>query len=261
MSIAVKKYYPPEAFNPFIKEICFYTIRGQHCLHFMPEGCVELIFQLNGDSTQSMRKDGAFRARPPIFIGGLHNQSYFVEACSASYQSIGIKLVPKAAKAILGINVNALKNQIIDANDIFDIKVNELLDQLIETSKQAQQVELIINWLEPYLARLSNDFRPLGLEMIWASQGRIQVGELARQNFYSSSNYRKRFRETIGLSPSEYLKLVRVRTSLAHVQNLQVPIQQIAYNLGYFDPAHFTREFKAILQCSPRAYRQAKQRN
>ena len=218
---------------------------------------MELIFQLQGDSSQGMSKDDLSYLRPPIFIGGLHNQSYFVQSAEAHYQSVGIKLVPEAAKVVLGINVNELKNQIIDAHDIFDFQGVPLLDQLLTAEDQVQQIALLYQWLSRQLAHLPSEYRPLGLDVIWASQGRVRVSDLAKKSYNSPSNYRKRFRESIGLSPSEYLKLVRVRSSLRQMQNPQVPIQQIAYNLGYFDPAHFSREFKAILQYSPRAYRQS----
>ncbi len=54
---------------------------------------------------------------------------------------------------------------------------------------------------------------------------------------------------------SEILLSVKMQQAVNLIQQDSIKIIDIAYELGYQDPAHFTRAFKAWCQLSPTEYR------
>jgi len=79
-----------------------------------------------------------------------------------------------------------------------------------------------------------------------------------------------RYAETLGLSTERLNRLVRTETghnaqALLHDRMLReacrrlvhvaAPVSRIGFELGFEDPAYFTRFFKRLAGCSPRAYR------
>ena len=63
-------------------------------------------------------------------------------------------------------------------------------------------------------------------------------------------------KEHTGVSASEWISryvIIKAKSLLRHSQNLN--IQQISYQLGFPDPAAFTRYFKANTGMSPKEYR------
>ena len=58
-----------------------------------------------------------------------------------------------------------------------------------------------------------------------------------------------------GLTYSQLLEQVRLQSAVPMLQDGRLKITDIAYELGYLQPAHFTRAFQRWLGISPREYR------
>jgi AraC family transcriptional activator of pobA len=85
---------------------------------------------------------------------------------------------------------------------------------------------------------------------------RISIGELARRLGVSNRRLNTACREAAGHSPLQVLHermLVEAKRKLIYTVK---PIAEIAYELGFDDPAYFTRFFTLRVGCSPRRFRQ-----
>lgn len=63
------------------------------------------------------------------------------------------------------------------------------------------------------------------------------------------------FRNAYGMAPYEYLNQQRIETAKALLRNSQLPIQDIAMQLGFADQYYFSRYFKKKCGKSPKEYR------
>lgn len=72
------------------------------------------------------------------------------------------------------------------------------------------------------------------------------------QTNYTSLN--RLFTKIIGLTPKKFERLIKFRKSLCEVIDSPDKLTKIGLNSGYFDQAHFVREFKAFVDCTPSAY-------
>ncbi len=63
------------------------------------------------------------------------------------------------------------------------------------------------------------------------------------------------FRQELGLSPLEYLTRFRIQQAKELLRNSEIPVTDIANQVGFDDPAYFSRVFHKQVGRSPRAYR------
>ena len=80
------------------------------------------------------------------------------------------------------------------------------------------------------------------------------VEELAQRAGMSRSTFALRFKETVGVSPIEYLTDWRMLLAADRIANSSDSISEIAQSLGYESASAFTKAFKKIMGCSPGQY-------
>ena len=63
------------------------------------------------------------------------------------------------------------------------------------------------------------------------------------------------FLQELGLSPMEYLNRYRIKEAKVLLNHTCASITEIADQVGFDDPAYFSRAFRKQVGISPRAYR------
>lgn len=107
------------------------------------------------------------------------------------------------------------------------------------------------------LARLFariDDYWSGGSLAVWTQE------ELAALAGVSAAHLRRLFRSSIGLSPVQCLRLLRLEWSAAVLLRSARPVQAIAAHCGFADPFTFSRNFRARFGVSPSAFRQGERR-
>ncbi|TCT06767.1 GlxA family transcriptional regulator [Aquabacter spiritensis] len=66
----------------------------------------------------------------------------------------------------------------------------------------------------------------------------------------------RRFSKATGLRPTEYAQEVRIAKAREQLEATSEPVEQIAWQVGYADPAAFRKVFQRITGMGPSAYRQ-----
>ena len=64
-----------------------------------------------------------------------------------------------------------------------------------------------------------------------------------------------RFREITGTSPAEYFQGLKVEAAKGQLTDTVKSVKEIAYDLGFFDPYHFSRVFKKAAGRAPSYFR------
>jgi len=82
------------------------------------------------------------------------------------------------------------------------------------------------------------------------------VGKMIARSGLADRTFKRRFRSATGYSPMDYVQTLRVEEAKQSLESEGLPIDEIAYTLGYEDPAFFRRLFKKRTGVTPGRYRQ-----
>lgn len=80
--------------------------------------------------------------------------------------------------------------------------------------------------------------------------------ELATAAGVSVTHYSTLFRHHTGFAPIDFLIRLRVQHACRLLDTSTLPVRDVAERVGYSDSYYFTRCFRRVMGCSPRAYRQ-----
>lgn len=83
----------------------------------------------------------------------------------------------------------------------------------------------------------------------------IRLDSLADAAGYSLSRFKTKFKETVGITPAEYVTMQKIELAKRRLIEGNESITELAYNLGYSSSNYFCSVFKKLMNCSPQNYR------
>jgi len=87
--------------------------------------------------------------------------------------------------------------------------------------------------------------------------GPLTVEILAEQVNLSSSAFSRRFRELTGKSPYQFVKETRLERARELLLERRLGVGDVSVAVGYASQSHFTKEFRARFETTPREYADA----
>src|SRR5204862_3764094 len=115
--------------------------------------------------------------------------------------------------------------------------------------------DLLMRWLERQISipdRLGRIEHACAV--IARSADLAAIDHAARAVGYTNRHLRRVFLEFVGTAPGDYLRLRRFNSALRRMPSTS-NLTDIALAAGYYDQAHFCREFKDFAGLTPGAYR------
>jgi AraC-like DNA-binding protein len=83
----------------------------------------------------------------------------------------------------------------------------------------------------------------------------ITLEELAGRAGLSVSHYCAVFKRRTSQTPMQLFTSMKIQRACQWLQDRNVTIKTIAYNLGFFDQYHFSKVFKDLMGVSPKVYK------
>lgn len=251
-------YNPSAALQPFVK--CFWTLedngseKGQK-QRIVPDGCMEMIFHF-GDLYCQYFENGSSIIQPRSFIFG--QITHFIEIAPTGRSGIiSARFLPEGLQPFLDLPVTALENRAVSLVDLFGEIGSQLEQHVAAGGDHARRIEIIEAFL---LSRLQ---QPQTIDMvvkncvevIIRSQGKLGVVELAEKMNIRRRNMERKFNAAIGMSPKQLSRVVRLQATLRMLeQNQFTSLTSLAYENGYYDQAHFIRDFKEFTGSTPKSF-------
>jgi AraC-like DNA-binding protein len=192
------------------------------------------------------------------FVAGLHDGPVMV--AHDGYQAgVQIDLTPPGAYTLLGLPLTEITGRVVHLDDV-PTWPRALADRLAHASSWAERFAYLDDLL---LRRFAEGPTPRpevarSWRLLTDHAGRIEVADLARDTGWSRRHLGERFREQIGLPPKTVARVLRFQHALRLLTGPPRPWASIAIEAGYYDQAHFNRDFKALAGCPPRAYLDAR---
>jgi transcriptional regulator GlxA family with amidase domain len=74
----------------------------------------------------------------------------------------------------------------------------------------------------------------------------LRVADVARAVNLCPSRFSRLFRATMGVTPLQYLRMLRLRQARALLEVTFLSVKEVMARVGYNDPSHFTRDFARV---------------
>lgn len=191
-------------------------------------------------------------------VGGLHSTAVHIGQ-TPSRAGVQLSLTPAAARELLGLPPGEVASQVVGLDDVLGRPARELTEQLREEPTWSGRFDLIEDLL---LHRLGDSGAGTGRpELGWAwrrlceSGGAIGVQELATEIGWSRRHLTDCFGSEFGLPPKVVSRVLRLERVTAYLRRQpRARLADVSVLAGYADQAHLSREFRAIVGCSPRQW-------
>ena len=252
-------HFPPAPMNELVD--CFLYFKGYTPQHSMervvPDGASYLIFELDNMPRYVIDNEDHEKRTlyTKVWYSGMHTNYIGINAQPDSEMFV-FKFRSGGALPFLHQPVAGYNNQVVAAEEIFGEAIFELRDQLLAGTDYEAKRNVGEQWL---LDRINAEFQPP--EYILATTQAIRqnpglefnsVARLIEESGVSTNYFNQQFKKFVGLTPKQLQRIYRFNEILALVQKEdQVEWTQIALGCGYYDQAHFIKEFKTFCGINP----------
>ncbi|MGB6209612.1 helix-turn-helix domain-containing protein [Mycobacterium sp.] len=224
----------------------------------LPRGAVTVIFDVGQrQQLDFYAADGKTRLIvPPAFITGSHTASY-VSNIAADEPVMAVHFRPGGAFPFLGIPLGDLEDAYVGVDQVWGSDGRELHERLIETSSARARFQILEQFL---LSRpsLTVDRQPGVAAALAAIENdpSIRMADIRHHVGMAAKRLIALFRAEVGLSPKAYARVRRLQAALRLLGTGPVGGARVAAEVGYFDQAHFVRDFESFTGMTPTQYSQ-----
>jgi AraC-like DNA-binding protein len=254
--MAIVTIAPPDALKHVIKQFWYTTIQDNEyskTYRILADGSSGIIFQHHNGNSSVLDEDNT--SLPISFIYGQSTTPCINQIEEHSF-IFGINLQPTALRSLFLINSSELTNSILNIEHLFP---RQFQDQLLNTPKPEQVIRLFSKrLLQQIRSRYQQDnLIDKSIELIIQNTTEINSKILSSYFNISRRQFQRRFKEYIGVSTEDYLRIIKFQKSLHSIQNKQfAKLSDICYDLNYADQSHFNREFKSFSGYTPKEFLQ-----
>ncbi len=171
--------------------------------------------------------------------------------------AFGVKFKPAGFTAFSGRSAASLVGRSQSWAESLGIDSSRLEREVLSLSDELQMVQQVQSTLES--CQLTSDSSAKivnsAVALVAAHPEINRVAQLAVALSTSPRQLERLFRQYIGLSPKWVIRQHRLFEAATRLsENPTVPWADLALELGYFDQAHFNRDFRAVVGESPAGY-------
>jgi len=245
----IDNYIPTELLRPFIKTYRIIESQGELVNRVLPNTSLAVAFRYKGQINYIT--DTASHNLPISTISGLRKSVRLINYAKDT-ATIIVLFKEIGATAFFKEPLHELFEESVSLdNFIKQQKISIIEGQLAEAKSNIQRIAIIDQF---FLSQLF-DFKPDNLILtavnkINSTKGIIKIKELADTLYISHDALEKRFRKTVGTSPKRYSSIVRLKSIVTQNQQSH-SLADIAFDAGYYDQAHFNKDFKLFTGLPP----------
>ena len=209
----------------------------------LPDGCVDIIISLGDTSI-----DNGFEQNIP-YVFGTHTT--FSEAPgTGDIKMLGIRFKPAVFKLFTQTPISEFTNRKIDIfsfQSIFDHSFYSRIEKAIEDNLPMAAIignieQFLISKL-PVLPSIDKRIQH-ALSLISTYSGNLTIDKLSTECCLSERQLERRFKTEVGIGPKIFSRIFKFRETKNRLNSgTWSNLQELAWDSGYFDNAHMTKEF------------------
>lgn len=238
-----REYVPSLPLAPYI--CCYWQLTSHPSLsqpfmyRVVADGCIDLFFHTHQPQD--------------VYVMGF-STTYTEFPLDNPFNYIGIRFMPAAFPLLFGVCAGDLTNRFEHLDDVVPTLAAGLAQQTAGLHNLHELSPVLNHYFEKILAghTMDADHRLLqALDLILRAGGNIRL-ETELHSGVSPRHLRRLFDFYIGESPKTFCKVVRFQQLLHNTPTADsLRAGKMFYDAGYYDQAHFIKEFKTLYGLPP----------
>lgn len=222
----------------------------------LPDGCIEMIFIL-GDDIKRYTSERDYILQPRAMVLGQITRPYYVEP-TGHVNSFAVRFYPYGFANFTSAPIKELSNKETPVSEILEEKTaTELESKIKNAADTKERIRIIENlFIHKFKEKITvGGILKSTIDEILSAGGSNSIKSVLRNNLNRRRQLERKFSKTIGLSPKQFAKVIRLQAALKLLlQTNPDSLTKIAYENNYFDQAHFIKDFKEFTGVSPKEF-------
>jgi len=249
-----KVFYPSDVLSRYVKYYWTCTHDGDAVEVMFPTGCVEFCIDITGGDTIRHRGDRSMTV-PRLEVLG-HWTIPTRATIKKGNTCLITRFQPYAGSLFFPNQIAEFTNESIDLYDILDKESVGFYNRLMDQPLLEQKVKVLEAFLTERLHKAKQDQKKMRLveglcHSISRNNDSFDLDRLAAEFGFSERYIQRLFLNYVGITPKSFFSVQRFNKSLGLVRSANMSLTNIAYECGYYDQAHFIKEFKSYTGLTP----------
>jgi AraC-like DNA-binding protein len=247
----IESYTPTRFLRSFVKEYKFIESQTGMESRILPNTSFTLVFCLRGGL--SYTNDSIRHHLPSAAFSGLRKSARLIKY-EPGTSSIIVLFQETGFAGLLKNPLHEFFEEIVPLNAFFPRdSISTLQDQLELAIDNETRIHIIENFLISNCSFSPDNLVIEAISLIHANRGMVKMSDLADDLSISKDAFEKRFRKVVGTTPKHFSSIVRMNTVIR--QNAVSPsLLDLAFMHGYYDQAHFIKDFKRFTGQTPTGF-------
>lgn len=190
------------------------------------------------------------------FVAGLYDRHAIVGS-QGRMAGVQVNFSPMGARLLLDQPLDAFANRMVELDDVWGSEARRLTVRLQEAQGWPERFALLDAAIAARIARA----RPLHDALRWTmgrlidTRGQVPVQALVDGTGWSRRHLIARVRHEFGLAPKTIGRVLRLGSAVDALRiDGEARLAEVAADCGYYDQAHFTRDFREFTGMTPSAF-------
>lgn len=253
-----QSFEPQQDLTSYIK--CYWSLESPQedtpeTQTIIPDGCMELIFHY-GDLYKQYLENGKSVIQPRCFVIGQLTRPLRIEPTGIT-GIFSVRFHPNGFLPFTTLPIKELENTAVPLERLFGKDGMEIEQKVLQAPSTAERITLVESFLLQRLTNAETVDRIVKstVETLLTANGQLSIDELSKQTQINRRQLERKFSTTIGLSPKQLSKTVRLQATLKMLLTGQVTsLTALAGEGEYYDQAHFIKDFKEFTGLTPKEF-------
>jgi AraC-like DNA-binding protein len=219
-----------------------------------------MAFYLQGGCNAYDFETGYGKKLPKINVNGSQTKRYDLHVEASQYM-LSIEFQPNGLFKFLRMPLSEeFLDGWIDAEALLSPEIGRVYEQMVNAPTYQQVIEIIDDYIWQKISGksiLTEPFDWVG-QLIFQHPDRYSIEVLAKDACLSISQFQRRFKQQMGISPKYFVRVNRFyKAYMLRTQNPSLDWLSIALQTGYNDYQHMVRDFKQFAGTTPNSLLQA----
>ena len=219
------------------------------------QGTFDLMFGISGEIEMINHKKDTY-AFSRIFIVG-HQEGFFGIRIKPETCIFGVVFYPESFSKLFNFPLDEITNKGRSLDSELSIEYLSIYAQLQDNISNSSRVELLNQFSVKQLSQVDFSFSKFDqlIKTIRTGSGMLSVKDMVDQSNLSERSLQRKVKQLLGVGPKSYSSVMRINSVLAYMKaHPAANWQDILFQFGYYDQAHFIKDFKRYTGRTPRSF-------